>query len=64
MNYRRVILADEMARPRTIDKTGKSAADRRIVVRLTEAQYKRLRKAAQRKRKSVSETLRELAGVA
>lgn len=64
MNYRRVILTTEMARPRTIDKTGKEPASKQVALRLTEAQYKRLRKRAQSKGVSVAELLRNLASVA
>lgn len=63
-NYTCVILSTEMARPRTIDKTGKQPASKQVALRLTEAQYKRLRKRAQAKGKTVAELLRDLAQVA
>jgi predicted HicB family RNase H-like nuclease len=54
----------EMARPRTIDKTGKQPASKQVALRLTEAQYKRLRKRAQTRGVSVAQLLREMARVA
>jgi predicted HicB family RNase H-like nuclease len=57
-------MATEMARPRTIDKTGKQPASKQVALRLTEAQYKRLRKRAQTKGVSVAQLLREMARVA
>lgn len=63
-NYRRVILSTEMARPRSIDKTGKEPASKQVALRMTEAQYKRLRKRAKSKGKTVAELLRDLAQVA
>jgi hypothetical protein len=53
-----------MARPRTIDKTGKQPASKQVALRLTEAQYLRLRKRAKQKGVSVAELLRDLAQVA
>jgi predicted DNA-binding protein len=53
-----------MARPRSIDKTGKQAASKQVALRLTEAQYQRLRKRAQAKGKTVAGLLRDLAKVA
>jgi predicted HicB family RNase H-like nuclease len=57
-------MATEMARPRTIDKTGKQPASKQVALRLTEAQYKRLRKRAQTRGVSVAQLLREMARVA
>lgn len=53
-----------MARPRSIDKTGKEPASKQVALRMTEAQYKRLRKRAKSKGKTVAELLRDLAQVA
>jgi predicted DNA-binding ribbon-helix-helix protein len=57
-------MATEMARPRTIDKTGKQPASKQVALRLTEAQYTRLRKRAQTRGVSVAQLLREMARVA
>ncbi len=63
-NYTRGILTTEMARPRSIDKTGKQPASKQVALRLTEAQYLRLRKRAKAKGVTVAELLRNLAKVA
>jgi hypothetical protein len=53
-----------MARPRTIDKTGQEPATKQVALRLTEAQYKRLRKRAKQEGTTVAGLLRVLAKVA
>ena len=55
-----------MARPRSIDKTGKAAGSSRLTLRFTDAQLERLRKQAERRGCSVSELVRlkALEGVA
>ena len=63
-NYKCGILTTEMARPRSIDKTGKQPASKQVALRLTEAQYLRLRKRAKAKGVTVAELLRNLAKVA
>ena len=54
-----VILSDIMARPRTVDTTGKSAGTRRLDVRVTDTQYAKLRKRAERAGISVSQLVRQ-----
>lgn len=50
-----------MARPRTIDKTGKTTGGARLTLRLTENQYEKLRRQAKRRGCSVAELVRTLA---
>ena len=52
-----------MARPRTIDRKGKTPATHVVGVRVTEPQLEQLQKIARRKGVSVGELLRQLAGV-
>lgn len=47
-----------MARPRSIDKTGKAAGSSRLTLRFTDAQLERLRKQAERKGCSLAELVR------
>jgi hypothetical protein len=58
INYKCVILLYEMARNRTIDSTGNSAAVHLIAVRFTAAQALKVRKQAKREGISVSEFVR------
>lgn len=53
-----------MARPRSIDKTGQEPATKQVALRLTEAQYQRLRKRAKKQGTTVAGLLRDLAKVA
>ena len=48
-----------MARQRTVDTTGKSAGTRRLDVRVTDTQYEKLRKRAERAGISVSQLVRQ-----
>jgi hypothetical protein len=54
-----VILFNDMARPRSIDKTGKHAGSRLVALRITETQYEKLCKKAARKGCTISELLRQ-----
>ena len=53
-----------MARPRTIDRKGKTRATHVVGVRVTEPQLMQLKKRARRQGVSVGELLRQLAKVA
>ena len=53
-----------MARPRTIDRKGKTPATHVVGVRVTELQLHKLKKQARRRGVSVGELLRQLAEVA
>lgn len=55
-----MVLSDIMARPRTVDTTGKSAGTRRLDVRVTDTQYEKLRKRAERAGITVSQLVRQV----
>jgi predicted DNA binding CopG/RHH family protein len=56
----RMVLSDIMPRPRTVDTTGKSTGTRRIDVRVTDSQYEKLRKRAERAGITVSQLVRQV----
>lgn len=51
-------MSDDMAKPRSIDTSGKQRGDARITVRLTSLQLARLKKEAKKRQVSLGELVR------
>ena len=54
------VLLCDMARPRTVDETGKSAGTKLLALRVTDTQYEKLCKRAQRRGITVSQLVRQV----
>ncbi len=51
-------MSDDMAKPRSIDTSGKSLGDARITIRLTSLQLRRLKSEAKKRQVSLGELVR------